>query len=268
RSWDETLEQAQMNKLEMICRKLRLEPGKTLLEVGCGWGALLCYAAQHHGVRAHGITLSRAQEEFVGRRIRERGLEDRVTVELRDYVDAEGSYDRVVSVAMLEHVGVDNLQGYFDKLHGLLDDRGVLMVHGIANRAKRGGRSGRLSSEMRLAQKYLLPGLELADIGSMIAMMQIAGLEIHDVEGLREHYALTSRQWCERLYERRKEAIALVGSERYILDSLCFAGMAWSFQSGSNSLYQIVATRRRKGASPVPPTRADLYAGSLAQPRP
>ncbi len=258
--WGHALERAQLDKLELICRKLRLETGNTLLDVGCGWGALICYAAQHYGVRARGITLSRAQAEFVEEKIRKGGLEDRVSVEVLDYRDARGSYDRVVSVAMLEHVGVDNLQGYFDRLHDLLDDQGVLMVHGIANRAKREGWEGRrLSAEMRLAQKYLLPGLELADIGHVLSMMQISGFEIHDVEGLREHYERTSREWCERLYERREEAIALVGEQRYRLDSLCFAGMAWSFHSGSNSLYQVVASRRRRGASPLPPTRADLY---------
>jgi cyclopropane-fatty-acyl-phospholipid synthase len=260
--WANTLEQAQRDKLEMICRKLRLEPGEKLLDVGCGWGGLLCYAAQHYGVRAHGVTLSETQYRYTQQKIRALGLEDRVTVELRDYAAIDGRYDKIASIGMFEHVGIANFPAYFGKLHGLLRDRGMLLNHGIARRAKAGGRkAGRMRPEQRLMARYIFPGGELDNIGHTLQAMEACRFEVHDVEGWREHYAHTTRLWCQRLTARRDEAIARVGPERYRLWVAYLAAVSFAFTDGALRIYQVVATKHAaKGVSGLPPTRADLYA--------
>jgi cyclopropane-fatty-acyl-phospholipid synthase len=261
RDWNNSLEQAQEDKLEMICRKLRLRPGERLLDVGCGWGGLICHAAQQYGVMAHGITLSQQQLEFVRDKIRALGLERRVTVELRDYHDLEGSYDKIASIGMFEHVGIANFPGYFRKLHGLLRDRGILLNHSIARTAKpSAGRFRKLQPFNRFIRKYIFPGSELDHIGHTLEVMETHRFEIHDVEGWREHYARTARLWCQRLAARRDEAERLVGLERYRLWAVYLAGVAFAFGDGSLRIFQVVASKRAgRGASGLPATREDLY---------
>lgn len=261
RAPDESLEQAQLNKLEMICRKLRLRPDETLLDVGCGWGGLICYAAQHYGVRAHGVTLSKNQYDFTLSKVRRLGLEDRVTVELRDYSTVEGTFDKIASIGMYEHVGIKQYPRYFRKLHGLLREGGILLNHGICRRAKRSSRQfNKIRPGRRWILKHIFPGSELDHIGHTIESMEARQFEVHDVEAWREHYARTARFWCERLCAREKEAAAQVGREKYRLWIAYLAGVAFSFADGPLCVYQVVATRRRKGASGMPLTREDLYA--------
>lgn len=257
----DSLEQAQQNKLEMICRKLRLRQNDRFLDIGCGWGGLICYAAQHYGVTAHGITLSQEQYDFTRDKIRTLGLEDRVTVEIRDYLTLEGSYDKIASIGMFEHIGLDNFPTYFKKIHSLLSEQGVALNHGIAKRAKANAKSKRTknTSEKRMILKYIFPGSELAPIGHSVNSMEACDFEIHDVEAWREHYALTCKHWCERLSANKERAIALVGLERYNLWVAYLAGVSMSFTKGSILIFQTVASRRSKGVSGMPLTRDDLY---------
>lgn len=257
-----SLDQAQRDKLEMICRKLRLAPDERFLDIGCGWGGLVCYAAQHYGVRAHGVTLSQEQLDFARAKIQRLGLSDRVTVELRDYATLDGEYDKIASVGMFEHIGIANMPKYFGKLNSLLRDRGLLLNHGISRRAKPSRRAARrIRPERRMLLKYVFPGSELDNVGHTIDTMEICGFEVRDVEAWREHYALTTRHWYRRLSARRDEAIRLVGVEKFRMWALYLAGVSVGFDSGSMHICQVLASKRgSKGASGVPLTRADLYA--------
>jgi cyclopropane-fatty-acyl-phospholipid synthase len=257
--WANTLEEAQRAKLEMICRKLRLRPGDRLLDIGCGWGGLICHAAEHHGVSAHGVTLSEAQIGLARERIAARGLSDRVSVEIRDYAELGGSYDKIASIGMYEHIGIANIDAYFGKVRGLLAEGGLFLNHAISRRAKRRKRRFAARAEQRALQKYIFPGGELDDIGHTIGAMERHGFEVHDVEGWRQHYALTTRHWCERLTARRNEAVALVGEETYRIWVAYLAGCSLAFSRGTARIYQTLASRGANGPPPLPPTRADLY---------
>ena len=260
--WSNTLEQAQQDKLEMICRKLRLKENERFLDIGCGWGGLICYAAKHYGVKAHGITLSEEQHAYVKEKIRKLGLEDRVTVEIKDYLVLEGSYDKVASIGMFEHVGIANFPAYFRKIDSLMRNRGILLNHAIARRGKANDKKVLANTpEKRMLMKYIFPGGELAPIGQSVNAMEAYGFEVHDVENWREHYALTCKHWCRRLAANKERAIALVGPERYNLWIAYLAGVSFAFTLGSSLIYQTVATKRgkEKGLSGMKPTRADLY---------
>jgi cyclopropane-fatty-acyl-phospholipid synthase len=259
--WSNSLEEAQRDKLDMICRKLRLEGGERLLDIGCGWGGLVCHAAQHYGVQAHGVTLSQTQFDFATEKVRRLGLENQVHIELRDYMTLDGQYDKISSIGMYEHVGIRNYGAYFGKINSLLRDRGILLNHGITRPAKRTkGRFHRIRPEQRLILRYIFPGGELDHIGHTCESLETSRFEVHDVEDWREHYYLTTRHWCRRLSARREEAIALVGPERYRLWVLYLAGVSFAFFDNSARIYQVVASKHaKKGRAALPPTRADLY---------
>ncbi|KAA5540718.1 class I SAM-dependent methyltransferase [Roseiconus nitratireducens] len=267
RDWNESLEQAQQNKLDMICRKLRLQPGDRLLDIGCGWGALLCHAAEHYGVTAHGVTLSDAQLEITRKKIAERGLSGRVTAELRDYIDLGGKFDKVSSIGMAEHVGIDNLPAYMNKIRSLLVPGGLFLNHAITRPAKRTQKAFRRNSaERRLLTKYVFPGGELDHQGHVLDCMESTGFEVHDVEGWRDHYGLTCRHWAERLQANRDQAIAMVGEEKYRMWILYLAGVCMALTDGTARIFQTVASNRvEKGHSGMPPTREHLYADHAAR---
>jgi len=261
RDWNESLEQAQINKLDMICRKLQLQPGERMLDIGCGWGALICHAARHYGVKAHGITLSEEQLALTQERIRAEGLTNLVTAELKDYAYVEGPFDKISSIGMVEHVGIDNMAGYMQKVNSLLPDRGMFLNHGITRPGKMTDKAFRhMSPERRLLAKYIFPGGELDHLGHMIQASEASGFDVHDVEGWRDHYSLTCRHWCQRLEANRDEAIRQVGPERYRLWVLYLAGCVFALGDGGARIYQTVATKHKsRGLSGMPCTREHLY---------
>ncbi len=267
--WNNSIDQAQFDKLDMVCRKLQLKPGDKLLDLGCGWGALVCHAVQHFGVDAHGVTLSQAQVDFARQRIRSLGIESRAKVELRDYNDVHGLYDKVACIGMIEHVGIANIPHYLAKVNSLLPDRGIFLNHGITRPAKTSRRKfKRIRPEQRLLRKYIFPGGELDHIGHTIEQMEAHGFRVQDVEGWRDHYALTCRIWCNRLWENRAEATRLVGRERFRLWLAYLAGVSMALGDGSACLFQTVTVKHAsKGHSQMPPTRRHLYENT-SQPEP
>ncbi|AMV20351.1 class I SAM-dependent methyltransferase [Planctomyces sp. SH-PL14] len=261
RDWNNSLEQAQQDKLDMICRKLRLQPGERFLDIGCGWGGLICHAARHYGVIAHGITLADEQLKYTQEKIQREGLTGRVTAEIRDYAHLDRQFDKIASIGMVEHVGIDNMQLYMDTVGKLLPDRGMFLCHGITRRAKRTAKHFRkVSPEKRILAKYIFPGGELDHLGHMVEKMEAAGFEVHDVEGWRDHYAMTCKHWAQRLEARKDEAIQFIGEERYRIWLLYLAGVGLALGDGSACIFQTVGTKHiSRGHSTMPPTREHLY---------
>ncbi|MCB1507152.1 MAG: class I SAM-dependent methyltransferase [Hyphomicrobiaceae bacterium] len=259
--WDQDLATAQKNKLDMVCRKLRLKPGERFLDIGSGWGGLVCHAAQHYGVKAHGITLSQEQLAFARDKVERLGLQDRVTFELTDYINHKGTYDKIASVGMYEAIGLKNIPAYMRKIRSLLAEDGLFLNHAISRKGKRKKSvlPERLRPEQRALAKYIFPGGALDDIGNTVSEMEIAGFEVHDVEGWRMHYARTCELWCERLMARKDEAIALVGEAKYRIYVAYLAGCAIVFERGTARLFQTLVSKTAKRRPPLPPTRADLY---------
>ncbi|TPK64869.1 MULTISPECIES: cyclopropane-fatty-acyl-phospholipid synthase family protein [unclassified Mesorhizobium] len=254
------IDQAQADKLEHICRKLRLKPGDRLLDIGCGWGAMLIHAVKHHGVVGHGVSLSEAQTGLARERIRAEGLEDRITVEIKSYAELTGSFDKISSIGMFEHLGLANHAAYFSTVHRLLKPGGVYLHHAITRRSKGSMKKTlRKGSEYKALIKYIFPGGEIDTIGMTCGNLEAHGFLVHDVENLREHYARTCRLWAERLHARFDEAIAEVGEAKARLWLLYLAGCSIAFDRASAQIFQTVATKRTRGPSGLPPTRADLY---------
>jgi len=254
---DDDLDAAQERKLDYICRKLRLKPGQRLLDIGCGWGGLVMHAAQHYGVDATGITLSRPQVELATERIRAAGLADRCRVEARDYreLDAPEGYDALVSVGMFEHVGAAVLPTYFAQAWRLLKPAGAFLNHGIASRATDAPQHGPSFSDT-----YVFPDGELVPINVTLAAAEGAGFEVRDVESLREHYALTLRHWVRRLEAQHEWALRFVDEPTYRVWRLFMSGSAHGFTTGRLNVYQALLVKPdARGRSGLPLTRADWY---------
>ncbi len=257
-----SLEQAQIDKLDIICRKLRLQPGERFLDIGCGWGGLVCHAAQHYGVQAHGVTLSQAQYDFAQEKIKRLGLEDRVTVELRDYRTIEGSacYDKIVQVGMFEHVGFENHDQHFKHVNNLLRPRGLYLHHAITQRVTPNVEDYRKPSPyMKVVSEYIFPGSQLDYIGLTVTNLERHGFEVHDVENLREHYQMTLEHWISNLWDNRDEADEAAGWRKTRAWLLAFSMFAFFFERGGMYIYQTLSSRRRVGPSHLPLTRDDLY---------
>ena len=261
-SADFGLEDAQREKLDLVCRKLALRPGHRLLDVGCGWGGLVLHAAQEYGVHAVGVTLSQEQAQFARKRVSAAGLADRVEIRLQDYraVD-DAPYDAVASVGMAEHVGARQLGIYAAALRALLVPGGRLLHHAIASFPEASG----VEEEPRSSfiDRYVFPDGELEPLGATITALDRAGFEVRDVENLREHYALTLRAWVSRLEENWDEAVALTSPGRARVWRLYMVASALAFQFGEITVNQTLAVvRRPDGCSGLPLTRQDLLPGA------
>ncbi|HEX6255509.1 MAG TPA: cyclopropane-fatty-acyl-phospholipid synthase family protein [Euzebyales bacterium] len=250
---DVDLRQAQDAKHELVCRKLGLHErgGMRLLDVGCGWGSLAIHAARHHGAQVVGITISRAQAELARRRAADAGVADRVEIRLQDYREVCGErFDAISSIGMSEHVGSRRIDQYFAILYALLEPRGRLLNHAITST------DGSRLSRRSFAGRYVFPDGELLDVGDLQLAMERAGLEIRDVESLREHYATTLRHWVANLDANWDEAVALVGRGRARVWRLYMAGSAIGFADNGLSVHQVLAVRPDDGgASGMPTTR-------------
>jgi cyclopropane-fatty-acyl-phospholipid synthase len=255
----EDIDRAQRDKLDMICRKLRLKPGERFLDIGCGWGALVCHAARHYGVEAHGVTLAKEQLELARAKVERLGIADRVTFHFKDYAEMDGTFDKIASIGMFEQVGIANHPTYFATVNRLLRPQGLYLHHTIARRAKKSDKRFRkMTSEYRALVRYIFPGGELDHLGMSIANLERAGFEVHDVEGWREHYQRTTRLWWERLQARRAEAETLVGPEKTRMWLLYLAGCSMAFARGGAYINQTLASKRIRGPSGLPLSRADL----------
>ncbi len=237
-----SLEEAQEEKLDLVCRKLGLGPGMRVLDIGCGWGSFVIFAAERYGVEAHGITLSRNQVETARRRIEAAGLADRVRVDLLDYRDlpTDGRYDRVVSIGMAEHVGRSMFPTYMEAAFRALRPGGLFLNHAIASRA-----DTRPDSMTAFIDRYVFPDGELLPPGFVLDAAEHASFEVLDVHGLRPHYARTLRAWVRRLERGRDRAIAAAGERAWRLWRLYMAGCARAFSSGRVGVYQVLLARRR-----------------------
>lgn len=251
------LDQAQQDKLDLVCRKLRLAHDESFLDLGCGWGALACWAAANYGVRAHGVTLSREQAQWAAAAVARAGLQDRVTIEHLDYasIPAGLRYDKIAAVGMIEHLGRARHREYFDRVRGLLTEDGLFLNHGITMRA-----GASWSSEMEFLHRYVFPGLDLVDVPRTLEAMERSGLEVLDVENLRPHYARTTREWATRLWERRERACAVAGERVWRTWVAYLAAASVAFRNGWIGLHQVVARRASTCDDGMQPRlREDVY---------
>lgn len=258
---EDSLDLAQEQKLDHICRKLSLNEGERLLDIGCGWGGLILWAAKHYGVKALGITLSNEQHAFATERIQAMGLADRCEVRLMDYRDVPETepFDKVVSVGMFEHVGKRNLPAYFAKIYRLLKPGGLVMNHGITTNSLDDAELG--SGIGEFVDQYVFPGGELVHLSRVLAEMAAQGLEATDAECLRPHYARTLWHWVNRLESNANRAIEIVGEKRFRTWRIYMAGSAHAFERGWISLFQILGAKPLSdGTWPYALTRAHVYA--------
>jgi cyclopropane-fatty-acyl-phospholipid synthase len=254
---EQGIDTAQEQKLDLICRKLRLRPGEKLLDIGCGWGGLICHAAERYGVDATGITISAAQAELARERIRAAGLASRCRVELCDYreLSGEGRFDKLVSVGMFEHVTEAMQRTYFEQARALLRPGGVFLNHAIALH---------LGPVMPVGTPfvylYIFPDSQLQPISGSLRAAELVGFEVRDVECLREHYELTCRLWRQRLEARAEEARRRTSDLTYRIYRLYLAMSSYSFRIGQPTIYQSLLAKPLDGRCGLPLTREDWYA--------
>lgn len=268
----DTLEMAQERKVDLVCRKLGLQPGMRLLDVGCGWGTMVMHAAKNYGVQAVGVTLSVEQAELARKRIAEAGLSDQIEIRLQDYRDVkDGPFDAISSIGMFEHVGRKRMEEYFRDLYALLPPQGRLLNHAISRpgypqpdtpvgRARLVGRRLATASGLRLTSKidsdlmerYVFPDGELHEVGTVISMMQETGFEVRHMESIREHYDLTLQQWVSNLEANWDAAVAEVGEGRARVWRLYMAASAINFRFGGVNVQQVLAVKSENGQSAMP----------------
>jgi cyclopropane-fatty-acyl-phospholipid synthase len=248
---DSSLEEAQEEKLDLVARKLGLEPGMRLLDVGCGWGAMVRHATKHYGVTAVGVTLSAEQASWATEAIKRQGLSDRATVLHSDYRDAPGeAYDAISSIGLLEHVGVKQYPDYFDFMYSKLRDGGRLLNHSIT----RAHNDTRVTTG-EFIDRYVFPDGELTGSGRVIAAAQDAGFEVRHSENLREHYALTLERWCANLVRNWEACVADVGESRARVWGLYMAGSRLGFETNEVQLHQILGVKPGPGGAAHYPLR-------------
>lgn len=254
---DESLDLAQLKKIDHILNKIQLRPGHTLLDIGCGWGALVIRAAEKYGARCVGVTLSRNQEALARKKVFEAGLSDRVEIRLQDYRDVEGSFDRITSVGMFEHVGINNLPGYFRKIHSLLADDGVAMNHGITTTDVDNGESPFGNGEF--VENYVFPHGQLPHLATLLKTMQEGGMEAWDIENLRRHYAATCQFWTNNFEANADKIRSLVGEKKFRIWRVYLAGCVYAFNQGWISLYQVVCFKHGNNPAILPWSRRHIY---------
>ena len=237
---EQSLEDAQRAKLDLVCTKLGLEPGMRMLDVGCGWGSLSLHAAEHFGARVTGVTIAAEQKRFIDARIAERGLSDRVEIRLQDYRDAVPpagqEYDAVGSLEMGEHVGQRNYPTYARVLHDSVRPGGRVLVQQMS-------RSGKWPGGGPFIQSFIAPDMYMRPVGETVALLESGGLEVRDVHAMREHYVLTVAGWLERFHAHREQLVALMGEEVYRVWELYLVGGAMAFRDGRMGVDQILMVR-------------------------
>lgn len=257
----DTLDRAQQQKLDLICRKLRLQHFEHFLDVGCGWGSLVLYAAGKYHAQAHGITLSKEQAAVAKQRIQAAQMEKKCAVELRDYRNLERDeplFDKVASVGMFEHVGLRNLPHYFKTVRGLLRPGGVFLNHGIVRSPLSPVRKS------SFIDRNVFPDGQLVTLAQVVEAAESQGLEVRDVENLREHYELTLRKWVEGLQRNSEELLSHVSKVTYRIWLLYMAGSAAAFRRGDIAVCQVLLSRPVQGQSQLPLTREDWYDATLS----
>ncbi|MFI7501145.1 class I SAM-dependent methyltransferase [Streptomyces sp. NPDC049687] len=254
---DGTLEDAQRDKLELICRKLALTPGQRLLDVGCGWGSMAVHAAREHGVRVVGITLSQEQATYARKRVADAGLTDRIEIRVQDYRDvSDGPYDAISSIGMAEHVGTAKYLQYATDLHKLLVPGGRLLNHQIARRPQRDESAYHIDE---FIDAYVFPDGELAPVGTTVTQLERAGFEVRDVESIREHYALTLRRWVARLEDDWERAVRLTSPGRARVWRLYMAACAVGFERNRLGVNQVLAVRTPESGDSGMPLRSRTW---------
>ncbi len=255
------LAQAQRDKMDLVCRKLRLSPGEEYFDIGCGWGSLAIWAAKHYGVRVTGVTLSREQAKYGQEWVRREGLEDRCQIHHMDYRDlpAGQTYHKISAIGIIEHIGIANYSFYLNWVRNRLRDGGLFLNHGITHQ-----KHWKRTSQTEFLEKHVFPNGEMDDITHIMDVMEQQKWEILDVENLRLHYARTCHQWYARLEENAERAREIVGEKTYRIYRMWLVCSAECFYGGSLGLYQVLLQKHALTRQHhLPSTREDIYAPFL-----
>ncbi|MDP3253625.1 MAG: cyclopropane-fatty-acyl-phospholipid synthase family protein [Hydrogenophaga sp.] len=255
---EETLAEAQIRKIDHILTKIRLQPGQRLLDIGCGWGALVLRAAQKYGAHCVGVTLSKNQYDLARERVRAAGLEDRIDIRLQDYRDVKDDpFDRITSVGMFEHVGLNHLVGYFGHIRKLLKADGWAMNHGITSTDAYDGETRHGGGSF--IDRYVFPQGELPHLSTVLRTLQEGGLEAFDIENLRRHYMRTTQLWSDTFEARTAQIKPLLDEKRWRIWRVYLAGCAWAFEHDEVSIYQVLCRPAGEKAAGLPWSRNWIY---------